>query len=114
MDWQNILNVVLEFLNSVSMPLILGLVMMDLALGVFDAIKKGEFEWRRVGEFYRTMVIPYVGGYLVLQVAFTVLPDQLATVLSPALSGVALAAILTSLTTSILGHLKGIGIQRLK
>lgn len=93
-----------------TMPLILLLIGVDLLLGVFSAIKRGAFEWRRVGQFYQTMVVPYVGGYLVLQVAFTLLPEHLNTILSPTLTGAALATILASLVASVMGHIKEIGI----
>lgn len=106
----NVLNIVWEFLVVASMPLILGLIGVDLALGIFCAIKRGVFEWGRVGKFYQTMIVPYVGGYLVLQLAFTLLPEQLALVLSPALSGAALAAILASLASSVMRHIREIGI----
>lgn len=110
MDLQYILRIVWEFLVVASMPLILTLVGMDLALGIFCAIKRGIFEWGKVGQFYQTMIVPYVGGYLVLQLAFTLLPDQLNVVLSPVLSGAALAAIFAALASSIMSHIKEIGI----
>jgi len=109
MDWQSILAVVEEFLIGASMPLIVGLISLDLALGIFEAVKKKVFEWGRVAEFYQTMVIPYVGGYLALKIAFAFLPVPLGTVLSPTLAGAALAAILMSLGASITGHIKEIG-----
>jgi hypothetical protein len=92
-----------------AMSLILLLIGLDLVLGILCAIKRGAFEWGKVGQFYQTMVIPYVGGYLALQIAFTLLPEQLATVLSPMLTGVALATILTALAASILSHIREIG-----
>lgn len=95
--------------EGASLPLILTLIGMDLALGIFCAIKKGAFEWARVGQFYQTMVVPYVGGYLVFLIAFSFLPD-LGDVLSPALSGIALGAILVTLVTSIKGHVCDLGL----
>jgi hypothetical protein len=45
------------------------LVMVDLILGILAAIKQGKFEWPRVGEFYRTKVIPELGGWLLFVLA---------------------------------------------
>ena len=108
MSIQSIWAMLSQALGS-SMPLILLLIGMDLLLGVFSAIKRGAFEWCKIGQFYKTMIVPYVGGFLVLQVAFTILPDQLETVLSPVLTGGALATILAALVTSIRSHIEEIG-----
>lgn len=110
MDFQNILSIVWAFLVNASVPLILTLIGVDLALGIFSAIKKGVFDWAKLGQFYQTMIVPYAGGYLVLQIAFTLLPDQLGSVIPPVLAGAALAAILANLASSIMGHVKEIGI----
>lgn len=104
------LNIVWEFLQAASLPLILLLVGVDLVLGIFCAIKRGVFEWGKVAKFYQTMVVPYIGGYMVLQIAFTLLPSELGAILSPALSGAALAVILASLGASIMRHVNEIGI----
>lgn len=110
MNLLNILSIVWAFLVSVSIPLILTLIGVDLGLGIFCAIKKGLFEWGKVGKFYQTMIVPYVGGYLVLQIAFVLLPEQLGAIIPPVLAGAALAAILANLASSIMRHIKEIGI----
>jgi len=110
MDWQMILEGLGSWLVTAGMPLVAGLIGLDLVLGVAEAIKKGVFEWKRLAEFYRTMVVPYLMGYLALQVVFTFIPDELGTVLSPALGTAALGAIVLSLGSSVLGHLKEIGL----
>ena len=110
MYFQNFLSVTWAFLVNASMPLILALIGVDLGLGIFSAIKKGIFEWSKVGKFYQTMIVPYVGGYLVLQIAFALLPEQLGNVIPPVLAGAALAAILANLAASIMRHVKEIGI----
>lgn len=48
---------------------IVGLILLDVLLGIACAFRTGGFQWARVAEFYRTMVIPYVIGYLALFVA---------------------------------------------
>ncbi len=45
------------------------LVVIDLILGILSAIKAKQFEWPRVGEFYRTKVLPELGGWLLFVVA---------------------------------------------
>lgn len=107
MNW---LSVISGFLAEAGMPLVMSLVLLDVIMGIAEAIKKGLFEWRRVAEFYRTMVIPYVLGYLALQAAFAYLPDGLDTILSPTLATLALGAITACLGSSILGHIKAIGL----
>ena len=86
MDFQSMWAMLSLAIGS-TMPLILLLIGLDLVLGIFCAIKRGAFEWGKVGQFYQTMVVPYVGGYLALQIAFTLLPEQLGTVLAPTLTG---------------------------
>lgn len=43
---------------------ITGLIILEVFLAIALAIKKSEFAWRRLGDFYRTMVIPYLLGFL--------------------------------------------------
>lgn len=46
--------------------IILGLVLCDVVLGVAAASKYGDFDWSALGLFYKTNVLPYLLGYLVL------------------------------------------------
>lgn len=48
---------------------VIGLIIGEVILAVAVAIKKKEFDPRRIAEFYRTMVIPYVLGYLAFYLA---------------------------------------------
>jgi len=43
---------------------IAGLIILEVFLAVAGAVKEGKFEWRRLADFYRTMVIPYLLGFL--------------------------------------------------
>ena len=43
---------------------ILGLIFMDVVIGVALAVRLGFFEWRAVAQFYSTNVVPYVIGYI--------------------------------------------------
>lgn len=51
------------------------LICMDTILGWVVAIKKGEWDWRKVGRFVETAVLPYIGGLLALAVLAVVKPD---------------------------------------
>lgn len=65
---------VVEFFTGAQLRVLLGLIGLDLALGVAAAIRRGEFDWEEVGRFYQTAVLPGVLGYLALYVAFGLIP----------------------------------------
>lgn len=44
------------------------LIALDLVLGVIAALRGGVFSFHAVGDFYRSNVVPYVLGYLVVYV----------------------------------------------
>lgn len=64
MDWQNLLNLVYAFLKDPRVGTFFGLVVLDVLLGIAAAIRTKTFQWRRLADFYGTMVVPYVIGYL--------------------------------------------------
>lgn len=43
---------------------IIGLIFMDVVVGIALAVKMGVFDWNRVAEFYATNVLPYILGYI--------------------------------------------------
>src|SRR3990167_473674 len=53
---------------SPQMGLIVGLIVVDLGLGVALALRTGVFAWRKLADFYRTSVVPYILGYVTLSV----------------------------------------------
>lgn len=57
------------FFDSWQAQTLFGLIILDVGLGIACALRMGDFAWSRLGEFYRTMVLPYLLGYLVLWVA---------------------------------------------
>jgi len=99
-----LLTVVGEFFQDARLYVILALIGLDFALGVATAIKAGKFEWKKVGQFYQTMVVPYVIGYLALYVAFMLVPD-VEPIVGEGLATVVFGAILVNLVGSIAGHL---------
>ena len=52
------------FFADTRVQTLAGLIILEVFLAVALAIKKNEFAWRRLGDFYRTMVIPYLLGFL--------------------------------------------------
>lgn len=52
------------FFADTRVQTIAGLIILEVFLAVALAIKKNEFAWRRLADFYRTMVIPYLLGFL--------------------------------------------------
>ncbi len=59
----NILTVLTAFLNDQRTLTLLLLIVVDLVVGIIAALRAGAFAWRRVGDFYRTNVLPYLLGY---------------------------------------------------
>jgi hypothetical protein len=62
---------------------VLVLIAVNTFIGVAASVKTGTFRWDQITEFFRTMVIPLVGGGLMLQLVFwgvadVFLPEQLA------------------------------------
>lgn len=73
MDLGNVGSILQSFFNNWMVQALLGLVVVDLGLGLFAALRAGKFDFARVGQFYQTNVVPYVGGFLVLFVAINYL-----------------------------------------
>ena len=69
MSWEVVLAALAKFWQDPRVRTILGLILLDVILAVAAAIKAKVFEWRRLAEFYRTMVVPYILGYLAFWLA---------------------------------------------
>lgn len=59
-----ILELIGLFFADTRVQTLAGLIILEVFLAVASAVKKGEFAWRRLADFYRTMVIPYLLGFL--------------------------------------------------
>lgn len=107
-----VLRAIDQFFKDARLYVILGLIGLDVVLGVAAALKTGMFEWAKLGNFYKTMVAPYVLGYLAMYVVFKVLPEVLdivgeaGNVAGEVMVTVAFAAIVVNLVASIWEHLK--------
>ena len=97
---------------------ILGLIFLDVVLGVAVAVKRGRFEWRAVGTFYKTNVLPYILGYVAVSgAALFVAPELIAGEAGDALglviSWLGFGAIVGQLLFgSIVGNAKALFAQR--
>ena len=107
---------ILEMLNQFAVDarlwMLLGLIVTDVFFGVFDALRNKKFELKKLADFYQSMVIPYVGGYLISYIISNYLPGGgLDGVLGFSLTTVMWATAVTSLVGSIRNHLKNISVK---
>ena len=59
-----LVSLVYAFFHDPRVLTLLGLIVLDVLLGVAVAVRTETFDWRRLATFYRTMVGPYLLGYL--------------------------------------------------
>jgi len=104
----DLLGTIVQFFQDARLWVILGLIGLDVVLGIARAIAAGRFEWGKVGQFYRTMVVPCILGYLALYVAFKLVPG-LEGVVGEGLEVVGFGAIVANLVGSIVDHVKKLG-----
>lgn len=85
---------------------LLGLVTADILLGVGSAVKRGQFHWREVGNFYRTNITPKLIGWsglsiLTFTATHTTLPPEVGGFVFPVTAAAAWAAVVIDLLASI-------------
>ena len=56
----------------IQLLVLLGLVIIDVVLGIVAASRNQEFDWEMIGDFFRTTIIPKVGGFAALRVGLFV------------------------------------------
>lgn len=95
-------NAVLDFFYGSMLPMILGLVALDVISGVAASLKTGTFDWGKVGQFYKTMVAPYVLLYLAVFVGLALVPEleEYITVV-----GISIATLFGSVTANLLASI---------
>lgn len=101
----------IAFLTSWQLKTLLGLIIVDVALGVASALRRNVFDWARLADFYKTAVLPYVIGYLAFYVAigFLIPPESLGQLGEPvnqATVTLAWGALVANLIKSILGNFR--------
>ena len=90
------------FFVSWQVRVMLGLILVDIILAIAGAIKQGQFEWVKLADFYRAMVVPYLLGYLALYVAINyIMPvgdlGEIGTIINQGLVTIAWAALVGAL-----------------
>src|SRR3989304_1649739 len=60
--WSQVLAIVVGW----KLPTILLIIGLDWVFGVLAALRIGTFDWDRFADVYRTNILPWLGGYLVL------------------------------------------------
>ena len=114
MDLQTILAFVVAIVTGIHVKTIVGLILLDVVLGIAEAVKEDIFDFRLVADFYRTMVLPYILAFVAFVVAAQLIAVDLLGPLGYLVSEGALwaawLAIILSLGGSILGHLKALAI----
>ena len=99
----------IAFLTSWQLKAIVGLILIDLLLGIASALKRKAFDWVKLADFYKSSVLPYVIGYLALYVAigFIIPPESLGQLGEPVDEGavtLAWATLTLTLLKSILDN----------
>lgn len=91
--------------------LLVVLVVVDVALGIASAIRRNEFHWSMVANFYRTTVVPKVIGWAAvsllaygIQTAATVIPDEFRFLIGPIVANGFYGALLLDLGASIISN----------
>jgi hypothetical protein len=97
----------LPSLFGTSVATIIGLIFLDVVLGMAAALRTGQFQWDAMSRFYRTQVVPGLIGYVALSAAMLwVAPDLLGEA-SDLVTGAAITlawgAVVSDLVTSIRG-----------
>jgi hypothetical protein len=105
MDLQQLFDLVLAFFGEAQLPIILGCIAIDILFGVWASIKENVFDWKKVAQFYRTNVIPYVGGYLTLYIAIGAIP-ALEGVVGAGLVAASFGVVVANLVASIWANFK--------
>ena len=108
-DVDYLLSLVVAFFMSWQVKTMAGLIILDVVLGVAASLRVGEFDWRRLGQFYGSNVLPYVLGYLAFYVVvgYIIPPESLGDLGEPvneATVTLAWGVLVATLMGSILGN----------
>lgn len=109
MDFQVVAYAVYEFARDARLLVILALIVADVALAVAQALHERKFDLAKLGEFYQTMVLPYVIGYVVFYVLVG-LSAGFESLFGQGVVTTMFGFIALKLASSILSHAKAIGL----
>ena len=107
-DFSNLLNLIVAQWGKPLGGLLL-LVLVDVLLGVGSALRRKQFQWQVVANFYRTTVLPKIVGWvaaviLSYAVILSALPNDLGATLAPISATLALAFVVADLGSSIIAN----------
>jgi hypothetical protein len=109
-----IIELLRQFFTDPLVRTVLGLVAAEVLVGIGGAIYRGEFQWRKLLQFYRTNIVPYVfiycGIYVGVQLAAPSLLGEYADLISKATLDTIFGIIVYNLVMSIAATLEGVGI----
>jgi len=117
MTVDTLLELVIAFFTDPRVKAIGALIIMDVLLGVAAALKAGDFDFKKVGSFYQTNVLPYILGYLAFYIGTKIIVDPAAIlgewshIVGEAAISIAWAAIIASLGGSIWSNVKKLGLS---
>ncbi len=89
-----------EACRATQLYVILGAVALDWIGGVLRSWREGTFDWRRMNDFYRTMIMPLGLGYFCLYVVIAYIPGM-SDFISAKAQDAACAMLLLSLQKSL-------------
>jgi hypothetical protein len=108
MNAQKLFEVLNRFANDARIYIILALIAADVLFAVAQAIKENRFELKKLGDFYKTMVAPFVIGYLTLYVLVG-LGVGFENFFGAVAVNSAFGTLAAHLVGSVMGHAKAIG-----
>lgn len=65
----DVLSLIMAFFASWQVKVLLGLILLDTVFAIAVSLKTNQFDWAKLADFYRVMVMPYLLGYLALYIA---------------------------------------------
>jgi hypothetical protein len=106
-----VLESVAAYLVDARMHVVAVLMVLDVLFGIWSSIQSGEFDWKKVGQFYKTNVVPYIGGYLTVYVAADFVPSA-TDLISEGIKTLLWAPLVANLVGSVVANLRSMGIER--
>ena len=90
---------------------VLGLTIAQVILAVSVAIKSKIFEWSKLGDFFATIILPKLGGWLATVVIVKLVPPEYLPVeIGSGIQTVAFTVVIASFVGAIVGNLRALGI----
>ena len=90
----------------------LGLIVLDVILGIAVALQRNEFDFKKIGEFYQTMVVPKFIGYQALHALFVVLPGTAGTFLGSGADAAAYLFAVGPIVASVIENFMILGLRK--